>query len=192
VAIAPSLGQAHLGLAIALLYDGKAEAALPEARAAQAAMPSAPQPPFVIGLIGRSLSQPDVAEPAFRRVLEIDPTDAASAVNLGQLLLARRQFPDALAAFRAAIAAEPYNATAAYGLATALTRSGDAAAGQQQMAKFQTLRDSPYAVTYAQTYLQQGRYGEAISSSGAEPDLVDRATPAVTFVEAAGLSIDNR
>src|SRR5262249_49725164 len=103
-----------------------------------------------------------------------------------------RQFPEALAAFRAAVAAEPYNATAAYGLATALARSGDAAAGQQQMAKFQTLRDSPYAVTYAQTYLQQGRYGEAISSSGAEPALVDRAAPAVTFVEAAGLSIENR
>ena len=188
LAIEPALGHAHLGLAIALLYDGKGEAALPEARTAQAAMPSAPQPAFIIGLIGRSLNQADVAEAAFRRVLEIDPTDAASDVNLGQLLMAKRQFGDALTAFRAAVAAEPYNATAAYGLATALTRSGDGPAGQQQMTKFQTLRDSPYAVTYSQTYLQQGRYGEAISSSGAEPGLVDRATPAVTFVEAAGLS----
>jgi hypothetical protein len=51
------------------------------------------------------------------------------------------------------------------------------------MARFQTLRDSPYSVTYSQTYLQQGRYGEAISSTGAEPDLVDRATPPVTFAE---------
>jgi Tfp pilus assembly protein PilF len=190
--VEPSLGHAHLGLAIALLYDGKGEAALPEARAAQTAMPSAPQPPFVLGLIARALNQPDVAEPAFRRVLEIDPADAASEVNLGQLLMARRQFPDAFAAFRAALATEPYNATAAYGLATALTRSGDLAAGQQQMAKFQTLRDSPYAVTYSQAYLQQGRYGEAISSSGAEPDLVDRASPAVTFVEASGLSIEHQ
>jgi Tfp pilus assembly protein PilF len=192
LAIEPSLGHAHLGLAIALLYAGQGEAALPEARAAAAALPSAPQPSFVIGLIGRSLNQADVAEPAFRRVLEIDPADAASEVNLGQLLMAKRQFPDALAAFRAAAAAEPYNATAAYGLATALTRSGDPAAGQQQMTKFQTLRDSPYAVTYSQSYLQQGRYGEAISSSGAEPDLVDRATPPVTFVEAAGLAIETR
>jgi Tfp pilus assembly protein PilF len=191
LAIEPSLGHAHLGLAIALLYAGQAEAALPEARAAQTAMPSAPQPPFVIGLIGRSLNQPDVAEPAFRRVLEIDPTDAASEVNLGQLLMARRQFADALAAFRAAVAGEPYNATAAYGLATALTRAGDATAGQQQMTKFQTLRDSPYAVTYSQTYLQQGRYGEAISSSGAEAGLVDRASPAVTFVETPGLVLEN-
>jgi Tfp pilus assembly protein PilF len=191
LAIEPSLGHAHLGLAIALLYVGQAEAALPEARAAQTAMPTAPQPPFVIGLIARSLNQADIAEPAFRRVLEIDPTDAASDVNLGQLLMAKRQFADALAAFRAAVAAEPYNATAAYGLATALTRAGDATAGQQQMTKFQTLRDSAYAVTYSQTYLQQGRYGEAISSSGAEPGLVVRASPAVTFVEAPGLVLEN-
>src|SRR6516225_7023644 len=71
LAIEPSLGHAHLGLAIALLYVGQAEAALPEARAAQTAMPTAPQPPFVIGLIARSLNQADIAEPAFRRVLEI-------------------------------------------------------------------------------------------------------------------------
>ena len=188
LAIDPALAEAHLGLAIALFYDGKGEAALSEARTAQVAMPSAPQPPFVLGLIGRSLNQTDVAEAAFRRVLEIDPADAASDVNLGQLLMAKRQFAGALAAFRAAVAAEPFNATAAYGLATALTRSGDGTAGQQQMATFQTLRDSPYAVTYSQTYLQQGRYGEAMSSSGAEPNLVDRATPAVTFVEVPGLS----
>src|SRR5215813_6596366 len=60
LAIDPPLGHAHLGLAIALLYDGKGEAALTEARAAQTTMPSAAQPPFVIGLIGRALNQPDV------------------------------------------------------------------------------------------------------------------------------------
>ena len=41
-------------------------------------------------------------------------------------------------------------------------------------------------MTYAQGYLQQGRYGEAMASTGAEPDLVDRATPAVTFTDASG------
>jgi len=183
-----ALAPAHLGLAIALLYAGQAEAALPEARAAAAALPDAPQPPFVTGLIGRAVNQADVAEAAFRRVLEIDPSDAASNINLGQLLLQKRRFPDAIAALRAAAAAEPYNATAAYGLATALTRSGDTDAGQAQMTRFQTLRDSPYAVTYAQGYLQQGRYGEALASTGAEPGLVDRATPRVKFVETSDRS----
>src|SRR5262249_1031004 len=99
LAIEPSLAPAHLGLATAPPYSGPDAAALPGAPAAGAAFPSTPQPFFIIGLIGRAANQPDVAEPAFRRVLEIDPLDAASSVNLGQLLLQKRQFADALVAF---------------------------------------------------------------------------------------------
>ena len=105
----------------------------------------------------------------------------ATKVNLGQVLLQQRKFDEAVELFRAASAAEPFNATAAYNLATALTRAGNTDAGQQAMRRFQTLRDSAYAVTYAQGYLQQGRYAEAMASTGAEPDLVDRSTPAVTL-----------
>ena len=42
------------------------------------------------------------------------------------------------------------------------------------MERFQTLRDSTYGNTYAQTYLAQGKYAEAVASTGAEPDLVNR------------------
>ena len=52
------------------------------------------------------------------------------------------------------------------------------------MQRFEQLRDSTYGVTYAQTYLTQGRYAEAIASTGAEPELVNPATPAVTFTDA--------
>ncbi|HTI65792.1 MAG TPA: FG-GAP-like repeat-containing protein, partial [Gemmatimonadaceae bacterium] len=180
--IDPSLSTAHLNLAIALLYAGQSSAALPEARPAATALPDAPQPAYVLGLIARAENRTDEAIAEFRKVLQIDPVDAGANVNLGQLLLQSRQYADAVAPFRAAVAAEPYNATAAYGLAMSLTRSGDAAAGQQQMARFQTLRDSPYAVTYGQGYLEQGRYAEAFASTGAEPGLVDRSTPAVRFV----------
>jgi Tfp pilus assembly protein PilF len=180
LAVDPSLAHAHLGLAIALLYAGQPEGALPEARAAAAALPAAPQPVFILGLIARAVNDADLAERSFRRVLEMDPSDAASHVNLGQLLTQRRQFSEAGAAFRAALAAEPYNATAAYGLATALTRAGDATAAEA-MRRFQTLRDSPSSVTYSQGYLQQGRYGEALTSTGAEPGVVDLAPPAVRF-----------
>jgi Tfp pilus assembly protein PilF len=183
--IDPSLGLAHLNLAIALLYGSHLDQAEPEARAAVAALPDRPQSSFVLGLIARGDNRIDDAAAAFRRVLEIDPEDAATKVNLGQVLLQQRKFDEAVELFRAATAAEPYNATAAYNLATALTRAGNTDAGQQAMKKFQTLRDSAYAVTYAQGYLQQGRYGEALSSTGAEPDLVDRTSPAVTFSDAS-------
>ena len=48
------------------------------------------------------------------------------------------------------------------------------------MERFQKLRESGYAVTYSQTYLEQGRYAEAIASTGAEPDWSTTPTPDVS------------
>ena len=47
------------------------------------------------------------------------------------------------------------------------------------MAEFQKLREGGYGTTFSNNYLEQGRYAEAVASTGAEADLVDRATPAV-------------
>ncbi len=71
----------------------------------------------------------------------------------------------------------PFNATAAYGLAVALTRGGDRDRGEKAMARFQLLRDNPAAITYSTTYLEQGRYGEALASTGLEPELIDTGCP---------------
>src|SRR5262249_35860713 len=51
------------------------------------------------------------------------------------------------------------------------------------MDRFQALRATNYAVTYSQAYLEQGRYAEAIASTGAEPELVDQRTPDVAFTD---------
>jgi tetratricopeptide (TPR) repeat protein len=182
--IEPSLAAARLNLAIALFYDGKLDAAQVEATAAALAMPAAPQPPYLLGLIAKAQNRPDEAVSAFRRVLSTDPRDAGANVNLAQVYLQQRDTAQAIALFREAAAAEPFNVTAAYGLATALVRAGESANGQAAMQRFQTLRDSAYGVTYAQGYLQQGRYAEAIVSTGAEPELVDRRVPGVAFKDA--------
>ena len=182
--IDPAFAAGQLNLAIALYYAGKPEDARAPARAAAAALPSAPQPPFLLGLVARALNQQAEAADAFRRVTALDPSDAGAKVNLGQVTLQQQKFDEAAAAFQDALALEPYNATAAYGLAQSLLRGGKDEAGREAMQRFQELRDKPYAVTYAQGYLQQGRYGEAIVSTGAEPELVDDATPRVTFVDA--------
>ncbi len=178
------LSTARLNLAIALFYGGHPEEAAAEARAAAAALPARPHPSYLLGLIARADNRSEEGIAAFRKVIELDPSDAAAKINLAQVLAQERKYDEAITLLRDAVATEPYNATAAYSLATALTRSGEADAGQQAMKRFQTLRDSAYAVTYAQAYLQQGRYAEAIASTGAEPELVDAATPAVTFADA--------
>ncbi len=61
--------------------------------------------------------------------------------------------------------------------------------GQQLMTRFQALRQSGAATTIGQNYLEQGRYAEAIVSTGAENELVDKSPPRVTFEESnIGLS----
>ena len=185
----PALDAARLNLAIALLYGGDAKGAAGEASTAADRLPSVANAHYVLGLARRSLDELDGAALAFRRVLEIDGTDAGARVNLGQIALQRREYDTAIDLFRGALDAEPYNVTAAYSLALALTRSGKADEGRKAMAAFEALRDSLYGVTYAQTYLAQGKYAEAIVSTGAEPALVDPATPSVTFSDATSASL---
>ncbi|HXW07723.1 MAG TPA: FG-GAP-like repeat-containing protein [Vicinamibacterales bacterium] len=181
-----SLQVARVNLAIALLYAGNAEEALATAQAALEESRDVLQAYYVAGLAARALGDAETALKAFERVAGADPADAGSRINLGQILLQQRDYAEAVPRFREALAAEPFNATAAYGLATALTRSGEAERGREAMKQFEALRDHPAAITYSQTYLEQGRYGEAIASTGAEAGNVDPAPPAVKFAEVTG------
>ena len=49
------------------------------------------------------------------------------------------------------------------------------------MTRFQSLRQSGAATSIGQNYLEQGRYAEAIVSTGAESELVDKTVPKVSF-----------
>src|SRR5690606_3148814 len=68
-----------------------------------------------------------------------------------------------------------------YNLAVAHTRAGDRAEGAGVMKRFQVLRESGYGTTYSNTYLEQGRYAEAILSTGAEAGLVSKDVPPLRF-----------
>ena len=181
--IDPALALARLNLGIALFYGGEPEAARKELEAAKTALPDRPQPDYVLGLIARAADRAEDAASAFAHVRELDPSDVGAAINLGQLLVQQRRFDEAIKLLRPAVEAEPFNATAAYGLATALVRSGAADEGRTAMDKFQKLRESGYAVTFSQAYLEQGRYAEAIASTGAEAGLVNEAMPDVRLVD---------
>jgi tetratricopeptide (TPR) repeat protein len=179
----PNLAIARLNLGIALFYGGDAKAARAAIESAKPALPDRAEPDYLLGLIARSEDRVEDAIAAFRLVREIDPGDPGATTNLGQLYLQQRDYAKAIELLRTATVAEPFNATAAYGLATALTRSNDPGA-REAMDRFQALRATSYAVTYSQAYLEQGRYGEAIASTGGEAELVDKATPDVGYTEA--------
>jgi Tfp pilus assembly protein PilF len=176
-----SLAIAHVNLSIALFYSQDFAGAAREATEAARLLPSAPQPPYLLGLIARAENRTADAFREFERVRQIDAADVGTSISLGQIHLEKQEYAQAIAALRPAVAAEPYNVTAAYNLGLALTRSGQADEGRRMLERVQTLRSAGYAVTYGTGYLEQGRYAEAIASTGAEPDLVDTARPSATF-----------
>jgi Tfp pilus assembly protein PilF len=178
----PALALARVNLAIALLYLPDLDAAVREATEAARLLPRDAHPPYVLGLVERARGGREAqARAAFERVLQIDPRDVGAQINLGQLDLQQQQYAQAVDRFRAALADEPYSVTAMYNLGLALTRAGRRDEGVQAMERSQALRAGGYGIVFSANYLEQGSYAEAVASTGAEADLVDRATPDVTF-----------
>ena len=166
------------------------EGALVEAKAAEAT--NTPQIYYLLGLIARGQNRTADAIAAFKRVLEIDPRDPGANINIGQLYVQQRNYADGIAAFRTALDSENYNVTAVYNLGIALTRSGQREEGARVMQQFQKLREAGYGTTIGQSYLEQGRYAEAISSTGMEADLVQTAMPEVTFTDATASALQSQ
>jgi Tfp pilus assembly protein PilF len=177
----PTLTLAKINLAIALFYVPDPPAASEAAKAAAAVAPDAPQPQYILGLIAKSENDVEGAQAAFQRVLTIDPTDLGARVNLAQLHMQKREYDAAIELLRPAVAAEPYHVTALYNLGVALTRAGKTEEGQKTIAKFQALREAGYGTAFSNNYLEQGRYAEAVASTGAEAPLVDASAPPVKF-----------
>jgi tetratricopeptide (TPR) repeat protein len=180
----PSLVIAKVNLAVALFYVPDLESARKEAEAAAALAPTVPQPHYILGLVAKGQNRPADAMAAFQKVLALDAADVGANVNLGQIHLQQRRYPEAVAALRTAVASDAFNSSALYNLGIALTRSGQTEEGQKVLERFETLRKSGTAIVFGQTYPDQGRYAEALASTGAEPELVDARPPAVRFVDA--------
>ncbi|HEX3084251.1 MAG TPA: FG-GAP-like repeat-containing protein, partial [Pyrinomonadaceae bacterium] len=194
LAIDPDLRLAQINLAIALYYIPDPDAARRAAEKALRNDPRAPQPHYILGLIARTDNRYDDAIKEFQDVLTIDIADAATNVNLGQIYVQEKKYDQAIPAFRKALAAEPYNEAALYNLGILLTRTGAREEGQRVLRKFQELQQSGAGTKIGTAYLEGGHYAEAIVSTGAEPDLVDRKTPEIKFVDASDtlLPKDNR
>ena len=180
----PKLTIARINLSIALFNAPDLAGAQREAQKALAENGNAPQPSYILGLIAKSQNRADDAIAAFQKVLKIDPRDVGANVNLGQLYASAKNYNEAIKVFRAAIEVDPFNMTALYNLGLALTRANQRDEGSQMIARFQELRTKGTGTTIGQNYLEQGHYSEAIASTGAEPELVDKAVPAVTYTDA--------
>lgn len=173
LSICPEVVHARVNLAIALLNAQEIDEAREIAEKAATAAPNILNTHYVLGLIARNENRTDDALRHFNKVLAADPNDVGSNVNVGQIHTQDRKYAEAVAFFRRAYDSEPYNSTAIYNLATALIRNEQREEGQKLIERFQALRQSGAATSIGQNYLEQGRYAEAIVSTGAEPDFIE-------------------
>jgi tetratricopeptide (TPR) repeat protein len=181
--IKPDLLIARINLSIAFYYLPDSASAKREAQKALTQNQNAPQPHYLLGLIARAENQFDEALAEFAKVLTIDPDDAGTNVNAGQIYAQQKKYAEAMAAFRRALESEPYNETALYNLGLLLTRTGKKEEGQLLIQKFQQFRQSGAGTTIGTNYLEGGHYSEAVVSTGAEAELVDKQTPDVVFTD---------
>jgi Tfp pilus assembly protein PilF len=186
----PNFAVARINLALAHYFLNDSHSAVEEARAAVKLAPESIQAHYVLGAALRNEKLYDEAVAEFNKVLAVDQKDPSTNIQIGQIFSQKQQYGQAIPAFRRALDAEPYNATAAYSLAQALIRTNNTADGQKMLARFQQLRASGYATTLGNVYGEKGRYAEAVVSTGAEPELISKDAPQVRFVDAnAGINV---
>lgn len=182
--IQPNLKLAQINLAIALFNAKKLNEAKSLAQKYLQTEKDSLQAYYILGLAARSENEIDTALANFQKVLSIDPKDVGANVNAGQILAQKRDYTAAIKLFETAYETESFNLTAIYNLATSLQRSGERERAAELLKKFQVLRDTFAGVNIGLNYLEQGRYAEALSSTGAESELVNQAKPLVKFSEA--------
>ncbi len=192
LAFEPNLAIAQFNLSLALLYLPDLDEAARAAQRALELMPDSPRALYLNGIIAKKQNRTADALDALRRALQLDGRDVGINIQLAQIMIQQRSYEEAIVRLREALALEPYNVTATYNLAIALLRTGKAQEGQAVMQQFQTLRESDYGTTLGQNYLEEGDYAEALISTGAEPELVNPATPAVQFVAAPRTRLASR
>ncbi len=119
----------------------------------------------------------------FLKVLQIDPTDPDAYYFLGTFYSQQQDYPKAIDAFQQALKINPLHASAEFGLARALQRSGNTDEAKVHLKKFEHLTRDKISAPITLTYGEQGRYSVAQDVITNEP-AVGPMIP-VTFVPQA-------
>lgn len=157
----PSLTVAELDKGIALLNLQKlkeAEAALNHAAAAD---PKNPRVWYNLGLVHRSQGLNEAGIADFKKVLAIDDKDADCYYLLGSMYLQLQQYDAAIEAFQSALKITPLHASAEFGLARALQRSGKIDEARVHLKNFEHLTREKISAPMTLAYGEQGRYSTA-------------------------------
>jgi tetratricopeptide (TPR) repeat protein len=184
----PSLSVAELNRGIALLNLQKLPEAETALEQAAKALPKDPRVWCSLGLLNRSLSKYDEAVDDFKKVVEIDPTDADSYYLMGSLYTQVQKYPEAIAAFQAALKINPIHASAEFGLARALQRSGKAEEARDHLHTFEHLTHDKISSAMTLIYGEQGKYSIAEDVRTTEPQVAAMIPVKFVAQETSGTS----
>ena len=161
---------ARLNLGIALLGQQKLDLAKEALLRASAELPNDPFAWYNLGLVYKDSGDAEKGIAAFRQVTKIAPDAADGFYFVGYLSSQLQKYDEAIAAFQAALAAEPHHASSEFGLARAFQRKGNSEAAREHLAKFQKITTEHLGAPFGAGYGDQGKFSLAeLVRNGALP-----------------------
>jgi tetratricopeptide (TPR) repeat protein len=154
----PTLAQAAINEGIALLTLQKLDDAKKVLHQALALDPGSAQAWYNLGLAQHADNELDPALASFQQAVKFDPRDADSIYFEGVCYQELKEFDKAVATFEEALKVNPLHASAEFGLARALQRSGDIAGAKDHFRRFQHLTSTKIGAPIGLAYGEQGRY----------------------------------
>ena len=152
------LAQAAANEGIALLALQRVDDAKAALKQAIALDPKSAQAWYNMGLAEHAGNELETALASFQHAATIDPKDSDSLYFEGACYQEMKQFDKAIAVFEATLAINPLHASAEFGLARALQRTGRTADAKAHFARFQHLTSTKISSALGLSYGEQGRY----------------------------------
>ena len=154
----PKLAQAAINEGIALLTLQKLDEAKKVFGQAIALDPGSAQAWYNLGLAQRAGNELDPALASFQRAASLDSRDADSLYFEGVCYEEMREFDKAIGIFEKVLEIDPLHASAEFGLARSLQRSGRTPEARDHFKRFQHLTGSKIGAPIGLSYGEQGHY----------------------------------
>jgi Flp pilus assembly protein TadD len=190
-ALDPTLEAATANEGIALFNLQRFEPARLALEAVVKAHPANAHAWYNLGLLYKSLGNPGQALNCFERAAHLEPGDADVLyfIGLSQSQLNRQE--QAIAAFRRALEISLFHASAEFGLARALQKTGQGSQAREHLARFQHLTQTRLGAPMSLAYGDQGRLSLAIQTlSALQPSSTAIPVKFSEVTESAGLQFN--
>ena len=159
LAAQPGLADAHVNLAMILLFRGDLDGAASSCRQGLTIQPNHARAHCYLGDILAAQNRPDEAVASYGRALAVKPDYAEAHNSLGNVLLRQGKREGAMRAYRNAIASRPAFAEAHNNLGCLLMQHGDLSGSEDHLGQAVTIKPN-YAQAHCNLAAVLGRQGK--------------------------------